>query len=189
MSSEQIDDRVREHVEGVIQGSPPPAVPYAAIRAMAGRRRRRTAVVGGCAVALLVGGAGIGIWASYSGENQRPAPAATGVSEFAIPTYQPIGLVKTIRVQGTLQFSPDGCPSLGRPGEPGALPLMFPAGFVGRIQADGTRAIVDEQGEVWATSGEHVSFAMDGDSAGISDPLRCGAAEPGNASPFPVAPH
>ena len=88
------DVRTRPATDAGVDGAEPPAP--------RGRRKRRIAVTGVLAVALVAAGAGVAVWTSGDGGAQ-PAAAASAATKTA--TIREQDLVETEEVDGTLGFA------------------------------------------------------------------------------------
>lgn len=184
-----LDDVVRRHVEEVIRGKAPMRPPFAGIQAAAKRRRRRRTVAAGCAALLVVGATGIGFLGVRRGSDNL-TPAAGSRGQFVIPTYayRAGDLTPSVGFEGTLQFSPDGCPFLGKADDPPGLPLAFPQGFEGHISEDGARVVLDDNGNLWATEGEALTIGQGGTLTEVQDSMSCTSGHQTDVNPLLVSP-
>ncbi len=94
------------------------------------------------------------------GQNEGPHQLPAGASTFAVPTYEwgrDGGM--DAAVSGHLAFTDDGCTMIYEPGrEKLARPVVFP-NAVGVRYSNGVRAVVGDEGRVYAVEGRPFSYA------------------------------
>lgn len=125
----------------------------------AARRQARRRLVGALGVGVVVAVAGAVVWMTVGRSDSAPVAPATEpqATTFQVPTnsWRGSGVAMAARTEGTLRFTPDGCPYYEMEGQPEQWSwLAFPADAIGVKTADGRRHVANPAGYLYGTEGQ-----------------------------------
>ena len=160
------DGLIRDFVTDLARSSGARMPDLEDLRRQARMRRRRAMRTGAIAATACAVGASLAGWGvAAQWHSPEPQHAAASGSEFKLPTVPDELTGLEAQIVGSLRFTDaDGCPYLAAPQDGKThVYLNFPAGYTGRVNAEGSREVLDETGVVVATEGGQVE--IDGGSA------------------------